>query len=118
LFNRHEFFEAHEVLEDVWRAAHRHAPEKKFLQALIQIAVALHHHSRGNRIGARSLLARATRNLAGYPDTFAGIHLVTLRTSLRSWSHALAENGPAPPHFQIKVQSPVVHRSRNLAPGP
>jgi predicted metal-dependent hydrolase len=31
LFNRREFFEAHEALEDVWRAAP--AADKKFLQA-------------------------------------------------------------------------------------
>src|SRR5438034_5247165 len=66
LFNSGEFFEAHEVLEDVWCAAP--AAEKRFLQGLIQVAVALHHHSKENRVGARSLLARARRNLSGYPE--------------------------------------------------
>jgi hypothetical protein len=56
LFNQHSFFEAHEVLEDVWRAAPER--ERKFLQGLIQVAVALHHHSRGNLVGCRSLLDR------------------------------------------------------------
>src|SRR3981081_3156347 len=60
LFNRACFFDAHEVWEDVWRAAP--PEEKKFLQGLIQIAVAFHHHSTGNIIGARSLLERGTRN--------------------------------------------------------
>jgi hypothetical protein len=103
LFNHREFFEAHEVLEDVWRAAHPKGPERKFLQALIQIAVGLHHHSRGNLIGARSLLARATRNLGKYPETFGGINLVPLRKSLLAWTHALSETGPPPPHFTIKI---------------
>ena len=49
LFNSAEFFEAHEVLEDVWRGAP--AAEKRFLQGLIQVAVALHHHSKENRVG-------------------------------------------------------------------
>jgi len=40
LFNQHHFFDAHEVLEDVWRAAP--AEQKKFLQGLIQLAVGLH----------------------------------------------------------------------------
>src|SRR5438874_12872865 len=62
LFNSGEFFEAHEVLEDVWCAAP--AAEKRFLQGLIQVAVALHHHSKENRVGARSLLARARCNLS------------------------------------------------------
>ena len=108
LFNHREFFEAHEVLEDVWRAAHLNGPEKKFLQALIQIAVGLHHHSRGNLTGARSLLARATRNLGKYPEAFGGINLVPLRESLLAWSSALSENGPPPPHFSL--QSSVVGR--------
>lgn len=108
LFNRAEFFAAHEVLEDVWRASH--GPEKRFLQALIQIAVALHHHSRGNLVGARSLLARATCNLEPYPEDFAGIHLEPLRKSLHAWSAALAENGPTPPHFKINLPSSAVSR--------
>jgi hypothetical protein len=109
LFNSAKFFEAHEVLEDVWRECH--GPDKKFLQALIQIAVGLHHHSRGNSVGARSLLARATRNLANCPENFRGIHLAPLRKSLHAWSHALAENAPVPPYFEIAGQwSPVAER--------
>ena len=60
LFNRAAFFEAHEALEDVWRAAPE--SEKKFLQGLIQIAVGLHHYGTGNLVGARSLLGRAARH--------------------------------------------------------
>lgn len=104
LFNRAEFFAAHEVLEEVWRESH--GPEKKFLQALIQVAVALHHHGRGNAAGARSLLARAARNLDGYPERFAGIRLGPLRKSLHAWSQALAENRPTPPLFKIRLRSP------------
>jgi predicted metal-dependent hydrolase len=103
LFNSANFFEAHEVLEDVWRPARN--PERKFLQSLIQVAVALHHHSRGNLVGARSLLARATRNLEPYPEKFGGVDLRVLRKSLQRWSKALAESRPAPPHFKIKVQA-------------
>ncbi len=94
LFNRGEFFEAHEVLEDVWRAAP--AGEKKFLQGLIQVAVGLHHHSRGNLAGARSLLARAHRNLSGYAAQHGGIDLAGLRGQVKRWVSALEEGGAAP----------------------
>ena len=68
LFNQADFFDAHEVLEDVWRAA---PPEnKKFLQGLIQVAVAFHHYSTGNRVGMRSVLERAIRNLSEPSGTF------------------------------------------------
>ena len=76
LFNAAQFFEAHEVLEDVWRAAPE--PERKFLQGQIQIAVALHHHSTGNVIGCRSSLRRGLRNLTPYPDR----HFCTLNSRL------------------------------------
>jgi predicted metal-dependent hydrolase len=99
LFNRAEFFEAHEVLEDLWRAAP--AAERKFLQALIQISVALHHHTRGNRVGAQSLLKRATKNLAGYPKMFAGIEVADLLDSVADWERALADGRPVPPLPQL-----------------
>ena|ERR1700730_6558700 len=102
LFNQASFFDAHEAWEDVWRIAVH--PEKKFLQGLIQVAVAFHHRSKGNLIGARSLLARACRNLNGYPDEYGGIRLASLRESLAQWQHALAHGGPAPPLPRIEAK--------------
>jgi predicted metal-dependent hydrolase len=95
LFNSTEFFDAHEALEDVWRAAPE--PEKKFLQGLIQVAVALHHHSKGNLVGARSLLERATRNLAVYPESFAGVNLSALLHELSEWRRYLKDGGSCVP---------------------
>ena len=94
LFNRGEFFDAHEVLEDVWRAAP--AGEKKFLQGLIQVAVGLHHYSRGNVHGARSVLARANRNLSTYPARHAGIELAGLRVQVEKWVGALEQGNAIP----------------------
>ncbi len=77
LLNAEQFFEAHEVLEDVWRAAP--ASEKTYLQGLVQIAVALHHYTHGNLVGARSVLARAHRNLREAPAAFRGLDIAELR---------------------------------------
>jgi predicted metal-dependent hydrolase len=101
LFNQHSFFEAHEVLEDVWRAAPE--PERKFLQGLIQVAVALHHHSRGNLVGCRSLLDRARRNLATYPAEYGGVDLGGLLDSVDRWREALHQGSPAPPLPQLRM---------------
>src|ERR1700736_5057046 len=95
LFNRADFFDAHEALEDVWRAAPR--PEKKFLQGLIQVAVALHHHGNGNLAGARSVLRCAFRNLSLYPEGFGGIQSARLLHSISDWQWALDEGTPVPP---------------------
>ena len=94
LFNRAEFFEAHEALEDVWRAAP--LAEKKFLQGLIQVAVALHHFGNGNMAGARSVLRRAFRNISLYPEGFGGIDSASLLRSISEWQHALDDGTAAP----------------------
>jgi hypothetical protein len=101
LFNRGHFFDAHEVLEDVWRPAR--GRRRRFLQALIQVAVGLHHHSRGNLVGARSLLGRGGNTLAQYPATYAGLSLRPLRTSIEAWREALAEGRPAPPLPRLEL---------------
>ena len=101
LFNRAEFFDAHEVLEDVWRAAPE--PEKKFLQGIIQVAVALYHHGNGNAVGARSVLRRGFRNLSRYPEGFAGVQLAALLHSLADWQRAMDEGSAVPPLPKIVV---------------
>ena len=105
LFNRGEFFEAHEVLEDVWRELH--GPEKDFLQAVIQVAVGLHHYSTGNIVGARSLLARSGRKLADYPSAYCGIAVHDLRRSVEEWIAALAADTVAPPLPRLQPSSKI-----------
>ena len=100
LFNTGEFFEAHEVLEDVWREAP--ASEKQFLQGLIQVAVALHHHSQGNLVGARSVLERAARNLGAYADTHAGFNIAELLCELSEWQCYLNNGSAAPPLPRVR----------------
>ena len=95
LFNRAAFFDAHEVLEDVWRAAP--SAEKKFVQGLIQVAVALYHHGNGNSVGARSVLRRAIRNLSRYPEGFGGIHLSHFLHATSGWLRAMDEGTAVPP---------------------
>jgi uncharacterized protein len=108
LFNSGHFFEAHEVLEEVWREAP--AIEKKFWQGLIQTAVAFHHRSVGNRIGAKSLLDRAVRNLATYPGTYCGIQLHDLRISLEHWQDAIFNDQPG-------IPLPTIHLAANSESG-
>jgi len=104
LFNRAQFFDAHEALEDVWRAA---PPEnKKFCQGLVQVAVAFHHYSTGNRVGMRSVLERAIRNLGEPAGTFEQIELTPLLQSLAQWRVAMDNNFPVPELPQIQVLDP------------
>jgi uncharacterized protein len=96
LFNAREFYDAHEIWEDVWRESH--GMEKRFLQGLIQAAVALHHHSTGNVVGACSLMERARRNLAGCPEEFGGIRVGELLLALGEWQAGLVGGEDLPGH--------------------
>ena len=62
LFNRGQFFDCHEALEEVWLESS--GEQKKFLQGLIQVAVALHHLRNGNRVGAARLLEAGIEKLS------------------------------------------------------
>lgn len=106
LFNSAHFFAAHEMLEDVWRAAP--PAERKFLQGLIQVAVALHHYRNGNLAGSSSVLRRAARNLGAYPDGFRGIALAPLLRSLEDWQLAIDNGSSVPPLPKINLHSSVV----------
>lgn len=110
LFNRSEFFEAHEVLEDVWRAAP--ADQKKHFQGLVQTAVAFHHFSTGNRIGMRSVLERAMRNLDGCAAEFHGIHIALLKKSVAQWLLAFDAGQPLPlPRIEVVLEPDMRQRT-------
>lgn len=65
LFTRQDYFDAHELWEHHWRALSV-GQDKLLIQALIQWAVALHHHQRHNPEGATRLLDKALRVMSGY----------------------------------------------------
>lgn len=90
-FNRSHFFEAHEVMEDVWRGVARDRPFRRQVQGMVQLAVAFHHQSKGNPVGARSVLERALRNLSGADDSFRELDLDRLRADLEPWRQYLDE---------------------------
>ncbi|NLU84615.1 DUF309 domain-containing protein [Rhodococcus sp. HNM0569] len=64
LLDHEQPFHAHEVLESVWKSC---PPEERALwQGLAQLAVGLTHLLRGNRVGARSLMAQAHARIRLY----------------------------------------------------
>jgi len=106
LFNHAQFFDAHEVLEDVWRTLPHTSAAKKHLQGLVQLAVAFHHESRGNLRGARSVLDRALRNLTGAEMSFPTLDVGQLRADMADWQKHLAGGNPRPAPPQIAAQKP------------
>ena len=69
-FNQRLFYEAHEVLEQLWLPA-RHGAEGAFYKGLIQLAGAFVHLQQGRVQPAASLFKRAKENL----ETYAPVHL-------------------------------------------
>lgn len=63
-FNDCEFYEAHDVWEELW--ADYRGPSREFYQGLIQVAVALHHFGNGNIRGAHKLYVSSRNYLRSY----------------------------------------------------
>lgn len=74
-FNACDFFESHEAWEELW--TEHHGPSRKFLQGLIQAAVALHHFGNGNIRGAKKLYYGARGYLEPYRPKHMGLDLET-----------------------------------------
>jgi predicted metal-dependent hydrolase len=66
-FNEGKFFEAHEAWERAWKKV-AETSEKHFLQGMIMIAAALHHHTRKESAGAAKLLRRGLHILTTYKE--------------------------------------------------
>lgn len=92
LFNRTRFFDAHEELEKLWHSLPRGHPSRQRVQGMVQLAVAFHHVSTGNRTGALSVLERAVRNLEGAEASFPELDLAQLRLELKHWLHHLTDS--------------------------
>jgi predicted metal-dependent hydrolase len=73
-FNARDFFEAHEVWEELW--ADSAAPQRRFYQALIQAAVGLLHFVNGNLGGARKLYRSSRDYMQPYPGRYLGLDTV------------------------------------------
>lgn len=80
LFNRGEYFEAHEILEDHWVT--EVPPLKEFYKGLIMAAVALCHRDRGRHAVAKAMWRDARRKLLRYPERCEGVALAPLIESI------------------------------------
>ncbi|NBP32518.1 MAG: DUF309 domain-containing protein [Synechococcaceae bacterium WBA_2_066] len=54
-FNSGNFYEAHDLFEDLWHECDE--PKRRWIHGIVQISVAMHHHSTGNLNGSLLLLA-------------------------------------------------------------
>ncbi len=83
IFNRGEYFEAHDVWEEHW--LNTHGSDRCFLQGLIQTAAALYKLEMGNVAGMSKLLSDAVEALGKVTGNEYGIDLPALRMAVGSW---------------------------------
>lgn len=81
LFNAGLFFECHEYLEDVWRAAP--AAEREFYHGLVQAAAGSYHLEKANIHGARTLIGKAVAKLEPYAPVHREVDVAAFVAGLR-----------------------------------
>jgi uncharacterized protein len=88
-FNRdQDYFECHEVLEELWLERDRDSLYK----GLLQIAVGLYHFRNGNLRGGSMMLQSSVDLLEPYPDTTLGINLGVLVQEVKELVKELSES--------------------------
>jgi len=90
-FNRQLFYEAHEVLEDLW-LLDRHGPDGNFYKALIQLAGAFVHLQKQRLRPAAALFKLAQANLTPYPAHHAHLDLAEVLRLIAGWLRSLTAN--------------------------
>ncbi|WP_249435861.1 DUF309 domain-containing protein [Paenibacillus sp. Marseille-Q4541] len=119
-FNRdRDYFECHEVLEELWLALDREPVYK----GLLQVAVGMYHFRNQNIRGAQLMLSSAVQILEPYPDQILGIELGLLLTSCHDALEKLhSDQSPVPYHdFTIvitdeELEEAVFQRSKEIKP--
>ena len=70
-FNEGEYYECHDLLEEIWMTE----KNNKFLQGMLQVAVAIYHFQNGNIRGARMLFNSSTNYLVPYQPRYWDLEL-------------------------------------------
>jgi predicted metal-dependent hydrolase len=111
LFNRREFFDAHEVWEDLWHDTS--GPDRRFYQGLIQAAVAVYHAGNGNVPGARRLFHSGRRYMSDFPAGHLGLNAMAFWIEME---RALADFLTDPPQTSARLRADCVPTIRLNTP--
>jgi len=98
-FNKCDFFEAHEVWEELW--ADTSGSSRRFYQGLIQVAVCLHHFGNGNIRGAKKLYHGCRGYLEEYRPKYLDLDLDKLLGQLEICCREILESKEEFPKIEI-----------------
>jgi hypothetical protein len=108
LFNEHEFFEAHEVWEDIWHMAY--GLKHDFYQGLIQCAVALEHYRRSNPRGVVSLFNSYRPKFKHVPPIFMGLDVPQFLADMHAVLQPVLDANPLPQKGEIALDPSLVRK--------
>src|SRR5271157_107844 len=91
-FNRQLFYEAHDVLEDLW-LPDRHGVNGNFYKGLIQLAGAFVHLQKNRLRPSAALFKLAQANLGKYPSPHEGLNLSAVQLLMAGWLGQLEKGG-------------------------
>lgn len=92
-FNQELYFEAHDVLEELWLAGGKTGENYAFYKGLIQWAGAFVHLQKGRLRPAVALFDLAATNLQRYPTVHQRLDLQKSLDDIRSWRHDIEASG-------------------------
>ena len=84
LFNRQKFYEAHDVLENLWLPG-RHGANGNFYKGLIQLAGAFVHLQKNRLRPSAALFKLARTNLEKYPRRHERLDLTAVQALIADW---------------------------------
>jgi 8-oxo-dGTP diphosphatase len=93
LFNSGQYFECHEMLEDLWHPAE--GEQRLHYQGLIQAAIAVEHFRKDNWTGAMGLYEKACEKWAQLPPQYMGLDIKWLKGKLDIFFGKIQKAGPA-----------------------
>jgi predicted metal-dependent hydrolase len=91
LFNRQKFYEAHDVLENLWLPG-RHGANGNFYKGLIQLAGAFVHLQKNRLRPSAALFKLARTNLEKYPRRHERLDLTAVQALIADWLQRLEQS--------------------------
>ncbi len=109
-FNRQLFFEAHDVLEELW-LADRTSSNYSFYKGLIQLAGAFVHLQKNRLRPSAALFKLAQTNLLKYPAVHARLDVTEVLSLIEKWLQHVEQG-----RFEVNPLSPVTVPRLTLMP--
>ena len=111
-FNSGNFYEAHDLFEDLWHECDE--PKRRWIHGIVQISVAMHHHSTGNLNGSLLLLAEGISRMRRAQISPIGFKegeflepcqeiLKLLQTNLKDSNHSLGMKPDKPQEISFPL---------------